>query len=98
MDGIADIFAGLSVSPGVTAIIAAGMLLAAPTFARWLTNTVATFFDDYDAECEAAAFYEGGGWDCCYCGEPQDCEAGSHEYEEGMDMCDACAKDDSRWA
>lgn len=49
------VLAGLSVSPGVTAILAAGMLMAAPYFARWLTDKVATFFsddDDYEGDEE----------------------------------------------
>lgn len=39
--GILD---GLSSTTAVTAIIAAGVLKAAPGFARWATNKVATFF------------------------------------------------------
>jgi hypothetical protein len=39
-----SILTGLSVAAGVTAIIGAGTLKAAPGFARWLTNKVATFF------------------------------------------------------
>jgi hypothetical protein len=39
-----SILTGLAVTAGVTAIIGAGALKAAPGFARWLTNKVATFF------------------------------------------------------
>lgn len=39
-----DILTGLAVGSGVTAIIGAGAIKAAPGFARWLTNKVATFF------------------------------------------------------
>ncbi len=35
---------GLSATTAVTAIVAAGALKAAPGFARWATNKVATFF------------------------------------------------------
>lgn len=44
MDDYGSILTGLSVAGGVTAIIGAGVLKAAPGFARWLTNKVATFF------------------------------------------------------
>ncbi|MCD9125858.1 hypothetical protein [Luteimonas fraxinea] len=40
-----NIFAGLSVAAGVLALIGAGVIIAAPGFARWLTDKVATFFD-----------------------------------------------------
>lgn len=39
-----DILTGLVATGGVTAIIGAGAIKAAPGFARWLTNKVATFF------------------------------------------------------
>lgn len=44
MDDYSTILTGLSVASGVAAIIGAGVLKAAPGFARWLTNKVATFF------------------------------------------------------
>jgi hypothetical protein len=43
-DDYSSILTGLAVAGGVTAIIGAGALKAAPGFARWLTNKVATFF------------------------------------------------------
>lgn len=39
-----SILTDLAVTGGVTAIIGAGAIKAAPGFARWLTNKVATFF------------------------------------------------------
>lgn len=39
-----EILAGLAVAGAVSAIIGAGTLKAAPGFARWATNKVATFF------------------------------------------------------
>ncbi|QHQ28264.1 capsid protein [Xanthomonas albilineans] len=39
-----SILTGLAVTSGVAAIIGAGALKAAPGFARWMTNKVATFF------------------------------------------------------
>lgn len=39
-----DILSGLAVASGVAAIIGAGAVKAAPGFARWMTNKVATFF------------------------------------------------------
>ncbi|WP_407471884.1 capsid protein [Xanthomonas campestris pv. raphani] len=45
MDGdYSSILSGLAVTGAVSAIIGAGVLKAAPGFARWLTNKVATFF------------------------------------------------------
>ncbi|MFA1721309.1 hypothetical protein [Xanthomonas campestris] len=45
MDGdYSSILSGLAVGGAVAAIIGAGVLKAAPGFARWLTNKVATFF------------------------------------------------------
>lgn len=38
------ILTGLSAAAAITAIIGAGALKAAPGFARWLTNKVASFF------------------------------------------------------
>ncbi len=38
------ILAGLSTAAVVTAIVGAGAVKAAPGFARWATNKVATFF------------------------------------------------------
>lgn len=40
----ADILTGLVATGGIAAIIGAGALKAAPGFARWLTNKVASFF------------------------------------------------------
>ncbi|HWK52879.1 MAG TPA: hypothetical protein VNR18_00780 [Hyphomicrobiales bacterium] len=45
MDDYSGTLAGLSVAAAITAIIGAGAIMAAPGFARWLTNKVATFFD-----------------------------------------------------
>lgn len=39
-----EILAGLAITGAVSAIIGAGALKAAPGFARWATNKVATFF------------------------------------------------------
>lgn len=39
-----SILTGLVVTSAVSAIIAAGTIKAAPGFARWATNKVATFF------------------------------------------------------
>ncbi|WP_155393663.1 capsid protein [Xanthomonas albilineans] len=39
-----SILTGLAVTSGVAAIVGAGALKAAPGFARWMTNKVATFF------------------------------------------------------
>jgi hypothetical protein len=39
-----DILTGLAVAGVTAAIIGAGALKAAPGFARWATNKVATFF------------------------------------------------------
>ena len=39
-----SILTGLASASAVTAIIAAGAIKAAPGFARWATNKVATFF------------------------------------------------------
>lgn len=39
-----EILTGLAVGGAVSAIIGAGALKAAPGFARWATNKVATFF------------------------------------------------------
>lgn len=39
-----SILTGLSAAAAVTAIIGAGAIKAAPGFARWATNKVATFF------------------------------------------------------
>ncbi|WP_313497385.1 capsid protein [Pseudoxanthomonas mexicana] len=39
-----EILTGLVATGAVTAIIGAGALKAAPGFARWATNKVATFF------------------------------------------------------
>ncbi|MBX3711478.1 MAG: capsid protein [Lysobacter sp.] len=39
-----SILDGLAVTGAVTAIVGAGALKAAPGFARWATNKVATFF------------------------------------------------------
>lgn len=39
-----EILTGLATAGAVTAIIGAGALKAAPGFARWATNKVATFF------------------------------------------------------
>lgn len=39
-----SILVGLSAATAITAIIGAGALKAAPGFARWATNKVATFF------------------------------------------------------
>lgn len=38
------ILTGLATAGAVTAIIGAGAIKAAPGFARWATNKVATFF------------------------------------------------------
>lgn len=38
------ILTGLAVAGGVAAIVGAGAIKAAPGFARWLTNKIATFF------------------------------------------------------
>lgn len=38
------ILAGLSTTAVVTAIVGAGAIKAAPGFARWATNKVASFF------------------------------------------------------
>ncbi|WP_229300968.1 hypothetical protein [Stenotrophomonas maltophilia] len=39
-----SILTGLAATSAVTAIIGAGAIKAAPGFARWATNKVATFF------------------------------------------------------
>ncbi|XQA76272.1 capsid protein [Xanthomonas sacchari] len=44
MDDYSSILTGLAATSGVAAIIGAGAIKAAPGFARWLTNKVATFF------------------------------------------------------
>lgn len=47
-----QIFVGLSVLAAVAAIVGAGVLMAAPGFARWLTDKVSSFFSDA-AEADA---------------------------------------------
>ncbi|AUZ55054.1 capsid protein [Stenotrophomonas acidaminiphila] len=39
-----EILSGIVVTSAVSAIIGAGAIKAAPGFARWATNKVATFF------------------------------------------------------
>ncbi|WP_295970729.1 hypothetical protein [uncultured Xanthomonas sp.] len=48
-----QVFVGLSVLAAVAALLGAGVLMAAPDFARWLTDKVATFFSDsFEADAE----------------------------------------------
>jgi hypothetical protein len=47
-----QVFVGLSVLAAVAAILGAGVLMAAPGFARWLTDKVSSFFSD-SAEADA---------------------------------------------
>ena len=74
MDDYSGVFAGLSIGAALTAIVAAGVIMAAPGFARWLTEKVATFFDAEDAEEDCQL--------CDLCGTPYsiafdlDCECG----------------------
>lgn len=44
------VLAGLSVAGAVAVIVAGGVLMAAPDFARWLTNKVSGFFSDAPEE------------------------------------------------
>lgn len=81
MNDYSGVFAGLSVSPAVAALVAAGTIIAAVYFARWLTDTVANFFaDEYEGESQEAQDY--WRYACSWCGEPK-------EHEESS-RCDAC--------
>lgn len=86
MDDFTGVFAGLSVAGGVSAIIAAGVILAAPFFASWLVNKVATFFDGDEGVEDSDEQYT----PCLGCGEeyfPSVMDenslcAGCHDYSE----------------
>ena len=97
MDDYGDILATLNSMPAVIAIIAAGILVAAIYFAGWLTNLVASFFDDEEVSDEEDAEPTEGAWNCDFCGELQFPDAYRSEYEDEL-MCWLCARDDSRFA
>lgn len=49
---------GLSLSTAVTAIIAAGALIATVGFGKWATKKVATFFDAAERRSEIRYYHE----------------------------------------
>ncbi len=82
-----QLFAGVNVSPAIAAIIAAGILLVAVGFASWLTDVVASFFDNPDADEEE---WEGGDWYCEDCGYVHEGDEGIHWGQRGQ--CCKCGE------
>jgi hypothetical protein len=86
VEDFSGLFSGLSVTPGVAAVMGAGALVVAVGFAAWLTDQVASFFDSGDDE----EFHEGyGHW--CYDAHCSDCGYESDQDDSGhLDHSDSC--------
>jgi hypothetical protein len=88
VDDFSDVFAGLSVSPAVLAIVAAGNLVAVFYFTRWIVNMVSGFFDDDLGYCSDDEIALADAGICVQCGG---------EIEPNS-FCPDCDADYLRWA
>lgn len=97
MDAIANIFAGLNVSPGVAAIFGVGVLVAAMGFAEWLTDKVAGWFDDRDSPDNEDIIHapeevvDGALYECMHCEYQMGSDDALHALDEGH--CPKCGED-----